>query len=124
MSLAPLVEALLGPDLPIGLRAYDGTSLGPDDAEASIVIRSPDALTRIVQAPGELGFARAYVAGDIDVEGDIFAALSVRDQLPSVHLTPRHWLDAGRVLGWAATRRLAPPPEEAQMRGPTPQPPA
>jgi cyclopropane-fatty-acyl-phospholipid synthase len=118
VSLAPLVEALLGPDLPIGLRAYDGTSLGPDDAEASIVIRSPDALTRIVQAPGELGFARAYVAGDIDVEGDIFAALSVRDQLPSVHLTPRHWLDAGRVLGWAATRRLAPPPEEAQMRGP------
>ena len=35
-----------------------------------------------VTAPGELGFARAFVAGDIDVEGDIFDALALRDHVP------------------------------------------
>ncbi|MDP9075009.1 MAG: class I SAM-dependent methyltransferase [Actinomycetota bacterium] len=117
VSLAPLIEGLLGPDPPVTLRAYDGTSVGSDRAGATIVIRSPDALTRIVQAPGELGFARAYVAGDIEVEGDMFAALSVRDQLPNVHLTPRHWLEAARTIGAAGLRRLPPPHEEARLTG-------
>src|SRR3954469_10622069 len=72
VGLSSLIESLLGTDLPIGLRAYDGSRLGPPDAATTIVVRSPDALRRIVTAPGELGFARAFVAGDIDVEGDIF----------------------------------------------------
>ena len=80
-ALAPLIESLLGPDLPIGFEAYDGTRLGPPDPPATIVVRSPDALRRMATAPGELGLARAYVAGDIDFEGDIFAALEVSDKL-------------------------------------------
>ncbi len=38
--------------------------------------------------PGELGFARAYVAGELDLEGDIFEALALRDRLPDVQLAP------------------------------------
>ena len=32
-----------------------------------------DALARMLTHPGELGLARAFVAGDIDVEGDLDA---------------------------------------------------
>jgi cyclopropane-fatty-acyl-phospholipid synthase len=117
MNLATVVERVLGPDLPIGFRAYDGSRLGPPDPNATLVVRSPDAIRRIVTAPGELGLARAYVAGDLDLEGDIFALLDLRDRLPDARLTPRQLLDLGRILGPSALRRLPPPPEEAHLRG-------
>ena len=47
------------------------------------IIRSPDAVARVLTRPGELGIARAYVAGDIDIEGDIFAAVGVRCRSPT-----------------------------------------
>ncbi|MGI8662672.1 MAG: class I SAM-dependent methyltransferase [Acidimicrobiales bacterium] len=117
MTLATIVERVLGPDLPIGFRAYDGSSAGPPDAPATLVMRTPDAVRRIVTAPGELGLARAYVAGDLDLEGDVFALLSLRDRLPDVRLTPRQLLDLARTLGRTALRRLPPPDEEARLRG-------
>ncbi len=118
MGLAAVVESLLGPDLPVGFRFYDGTTTGPADAAATIVVRSPDALARIVTAPGELGLARAYVAGDLDVEGDIFAALELRHRMPRVRLSPRQWSELVRVAGTQALRhRPPPPPEEARMHG-------
>jgi cyclopropane-fatty-acyl-phospholipid synthase len=117
MTVADLVSSVLGPDVPIAVRAYDGSTLGPPDAPATLVLRSPDALRRIATAPGELGFGRAYVAGDLDVEGDMFAALELRHRLPNVKLTPSQWLEIARVLGPAALRPLAPPPGEARLRG-------
>ena len=117
MNLATVVERVLGPDLPIGFRAYDGSSAGPPDPPATLVVRSPDAIRRIVTAPGELGLARAYVAGDLDLEGDIFALLDLRDRLPDARLSPRQLLELGRTLGPSALRRLPPPPEEARLRG-------
>ena len=44
MTVADLVSSVLGPDLPVAVRAYDGSRLGPDDAPATLVLRSPDAL--------------------------------------------------------------------------------
>jgi cyclopropane-fatty-acyl-phospholipid synthase len=115
--IADLVTAILGPDLPIGFRAYDGSHTGPADAPATLVLRSPDALRRLVTAPGELGFGRAYVAGDLDIEGDIFAALELRHRLPALHLNRQQWLQAVKLVGAAGLRPLPPPPEEARLRG-------
>lgn len=119
MRLGDLLTDVLGPDLPIAVRAYDGTELGPpaDRAPAALVIKSPDALRRIVTAPGELGLARAYVAGDIDVEGDIFAALELHTRLPEARLQARHLAAIARLLGRDGLRPLPPPPEEARLRG-------
>ncbi len=116
-SIASLIEEILGPDLPVEFRAYDGSRSGPADAPAAIVVRSPDAMRRIVTAPGELGFGRAYVAGDLDVEGDIFAALRLRDQLPAFSLSRDQWLAAFKLAGIGSLRPLPPPPEEARLRG-------
>jgi cyclopropane-fatty-acyl-phospholipid synthase len=117
VTLGTFIESLLGADLPVGLRAYDGTVLGPTDAAATVVINSPRALARIVQSPGELGIGRAYVTGEIDVEGDIFAALALRDNLPNLHVGPRQVVEATRVLGLQVLHRVPPPPEEARLRG-------
>ena len=64
VSLADLIEQLVGPDVPVAFEAYDGSRLGPTDAAATLVIRSPHALQRLLTAPRELGFGRAYVAGE------------------------------------------------------------
>src|SRR5438105_3293624 len=117
MSVAEMVEQILGTDLPVAFEAYDGSRCGPVDAPTTIVLRSPTALQRILTAPGELGFGRAYVAGDLDVEGDIWAALSLRDRMPSVSLEPKQMLAVLRLLGAAGLRRPTPPPEEIRLHG-------
>ena len=101
----------------MAIHTYDGGRLGPPDAAATVEIRSPDALSRILTAPGELGFARAYVAGDIEIVGDIYAVLELRHRLPRPRLTPRQWLAALRVAGPLALRPLRPPPQEARQSG-------
>jgi cyclopropane-fatty-acyl-phospholipid synthase len=118
MALAPLVDEVLGGDLPLAVEAYDGSRAGPDDATTTLVVRSPDALRRILTAPGELGIARAYVAGDLDLDGDIWELLALRDRMPKVQLAPRTLLRlVGELGGWRKVRRLAPPEVEARLHG-------
>jgi cyclopropane-fatty-acyl-phospholipid synthase len=118
MALAALVHDVLGGGVPIAVEAYDGSRSGPVDAPATIVIRSPDALRRIVTAPGELGLARAYVSGDMELQGSIWALLELRDRIPDVQLEPKMMLRLVRELGgWREVRPLQPPDEEVRLRG-------
>jgi cyclopropane-fatty-acyl-phospholipid synthase len=101
----------------LALTLPDGTVLGADDARARLVVHSPDALRRIVATPGELGFARAYVAGEMDIEGDIYSALPALLELPSVRELGRLWFTAARIVGPRGLWPLPAPPEEARLRG-------
>lgn len=117
-TVAAAVERVLGPDLPIAVEAYDGSRLGPAEAPATLVLRSPDAIRRIALRPGELGLGRAYVAGDLDVEGDIYAALAaLRERLPRARLDASALLGIGKLVGVGGLRPLPPPPEEAHLSG-------
>lgn len=69
-TVQTLLKDTIGVDLPIRLRMWDGSEAGPADGPV-LVITSRRALRRLLWAPGELGLARAYVTGDIDVEGDL-----------------------------------------------------
>ncbi|MEU2547632.1 cyclopropane-fatty-acyl-phospholipid synthase family protein [Streptomyces roseolus] len=73
--LATLAEDLLGSPLPVRLRAWDRSEAGPAGDGPVLVIRDRKALRRMIWKPGELGLARAWVAGEIDVEGDLYEAL-------------------------------------------------
>jgi cyclopropane-fatty-acyl-phospholipid synthase len=118
MSLAQVVEKVLGPDLPVSVQGYDGTSVGDPDARTRIVIRSPQALRRIVTAPGELGMARAYVAGDLDLEGSVWDLLALRDRLPEARLDRAALRGLVHELGgWSQVRPVPAPPEEVVLRG-------
>lgn len=83
-ALEPLVQHLLG-DINITVKFWDGSTInGLDRAHAplspnpvgTLHIHHPNALKRILWAPSELGVGRAFVTGDIDVDGDIFDVMA------------------------------------------------
>ncbi|HSL96098.1 MAG TPA: hypothetical protein VLA35_09315, partial [Thermoleophilia bacterium] len=80
-----------------------GRDPGASDG-ATIVISSPSAVRRILWQPNELGLARAYVAGEIEVQGDIYALFRLEGLLSSAD-RPDGWrarLEGGRQLFAAA----------------------
>lgn len=72
--LTALLTDLLGERFPVRIRAWDGSEAGPPGAPA-LVIRHRRALRRLLWKPGELGLARGWVAGEIDVEGNLYEVL-------------------------------------------------
>ncbi|EOD64137.1 SAM-dependent methyltransferase [Amycolatopsis vancoresmycina] len=122
--LASFAEKLLGGPLPVGLRTWDGTRAGPEDAPV-VVLRNRRALRRLLYAPGELGLARAYVTGDLDVEGDLadgfrrIWALTRTGELNRVDLKPRDWAEAVALAARLGVAGLPPKPpaEEARLSG-------
>jgi cyclopropane-fatty-acyl-phospholipid synthase len=125
--LADLVERIIGAPLPIRIRAWDGSEAGapagPDTPVA--VLRHRRALRRLLWNPGELGLARAFVTGELDVEGDLADGLRrfwrlVREQgTEGAVLTPGSRWEAARLalrLG-AVGPRPAAPGSEARLSG-------
>ncbi|MFE4871920.1 MULTISPECIES: cyclopropane-fatty-acyl-phospholipid synthase family protein [unclassified Streptomyces] len=76
LRLTALAEGLLGEALPVRIRAWDGSEAGPPGAPV-LVVRHRRALRRLLWKPGELGLARAWVAGEIDIEGDLYHGLGL-----------------------------------------------
>jgi cyclopropane-fatty-acyl-phospholipid synthase len=121
--LRSVFEAL-GIDLPIALKGWDGSRSGPADVPA-LVLRHPRALRRLLWQPNQLGLGRAWVAGELDVEGDLYELLRRLENLLTLPAdeTPR----AGEVLRGGGLRDLLalgavgpqppPPPEEARLTG-------
>jgi cyclopropane-fatty-acyl-phospholipid synthase len=118
--LGPLFQTLLGDPVTQPVRFWDGSLLGAPASLATVTLRRPEALQRVIRAPGELGFARAYVSGDLEIEGDLIHALRVLNEVnPRLHVQPLTWVDAVRSaarLG-ALGHAPEPPPEEAKLRG-------
>lgn len=120
--LAVALGIVLGSDgIPLRLRAWDGTEAGPPDAPV-LEFRSRRALRRMLWSPGQLGLSRAYVAGEIDAPGDIFAGFTAlrsagkfAEPGPFRPLTLREYgILAGTALRLGALGlNPAPPPEEA-----------
>ncbi|MEV6427614.1 cyclopropane-fatty-acyl-phospholipid synthase family protein [Nocardia sp. NPDC051463] len=117
----PLLRAALGPRPAIGFEFWDGSVIRPEgEYPGTMRVRSKDALSHLVWAPGELGLGRAFISGTVDLDGDLFQILrSLQSTAPR---------DARLGLGAAwqaigAARRLGalgrppqPPPEEARPR--------
>lgn len=78
--LAAMLTHALHVAPPLRIRAWDGSEAGPPDAPV-LVVRDRRALRRLLWRPDELGLARAWVAGELDVEGDLYSALSRFSQI-------------------------------------------
>ncbi|MEV6313947.1 cyclopropane-fatty-acyl-phospholipid synthase family protein [Streptomyces sp. NPDC051776] len=72
--LTALAEELLGAPLPVRIRTWDGTEAGPPGAP-TLVVRHRRALRRVLWQPGELGLVRAWVAGELAIDGDLYETL-------------------------------------------------
>jgi cyclopropane-fatty-acyl-phospholipid synthase len=119
--LAALVRAAAGIELPVRVRAWDGSESGPVGGPV-LIIRKRRALRRLLWAPGELGLARAYVTGDIDVDGDLADGFRRAWTMAARPPAPTGW--RGKPSAMLAATRLGavglppkPPVSEARLKG-------
>jgi cyclopropane-fatty-acyl-phospholipid synthase len=118
MTIASALERLFPRGMAFHFSAYDGSTAGPEDAQVRLRLRNERGLSYLLTAPGDLGMVRAYVAGDLELDGvhpgDPYDAvrLFVRGNTPVVP-SPAEALRLVRALGLRHLVPPPPPPEEA-----------
>ncbi|MEU8300820.1 class I SAM-dependent methyltransferase [Micromonospora sp. NPDC048909] len=120
-TVADVVRTVTIGDLPMRVTGYDGSAVGPADAGLTLSIRTERGLSYLLTAPGDLGMARAYVSGDLALEGvhpgDPYEALRVLKDDMKLRLPPLpDALNLVRGLGWERLRPPPAPPQEALPR--------
>jgi cyclopropane-fatty-acyl-phospholipid synthase len=117
MKLAEVLALVVGPDCDVEFTAYDGSHHGTPGSDVRLDISSPRAVSLLMSAPGQLGLARAYVAGELVVHGNLHTAL---DRLARVGVANPSVSDRARIyraLAPFALRRETPPAEEVRLGG-------
>ena len=117
MAVADFVAGVFDGEPPFRIEAYDGSVAGPLDAPLTVRFLRQDAITRALTRPGELGIARAYVAGDIELDGAL-------DSLFSLEVPPlRTVMNVSNIrsllnqTGFSVLKPIAPPTIEARQKG-------
>ncbi|WP_307718962.1 class I SAM-dependent methyltransferase [Nocardioides sp. LS1] len=117
LSIGDAVASLLRDGMPVRFSAYDGSSAGPPDAEIELELKNQRGLSYLLTAPGDLGMARAYVSGDLAVNGvhpgNPYEALRLlQSHLRFRRPTPAEALTLLRGLGLSNLKPPPPPPQE------------
>ncbi|HTQ17431.1 class I SAM-dependent methyltransferase [Mycobacterium sp.] len=122
LSMAEVLEVLTaGARHPLKFTAYDGSTAGHDDAELGLDLRRPRGVTYLATAPGELGIARAYVSGDLQVRGvhpgDPYELLkTLTDKVEFKRPSLRVLANVVRSIGVEHLLPVPPPPQETPPR--------
>lgn len=116
--LEPLVRTALKASPQVRIECWDGSALGPSESVLRIRFVRRRALRWLLWSPNELGFARAFVAGDIELEGDIVAAIGSLDMLSAAEGGP------GVQVGTETKTAIARAVLRLGALGPPPRPPA
>ena len=122
--LEAALRPFVGDELPVRLRAWDGSEAGPADAPL-VELRSRKALRRLLWHPSELGAAQAYVTGDLEVRDDLDTTLThawsvaAERGLSGVRRSPRTVARALRTALAVGAVGRAPrlPASQARVRG-------
>jgi cyclopropane-fatty-acyl-phospholipid synthase len=118
MTIADMVGKLTADEPPLRFEAFDGSGFGPTDTGVTLRLLNDRGLRYLVTAPGDLGMARAYVAGDLVLEGvhpgDPYDALRLMGRWRGRRPTASEVASIVREMGW---RRLIPPepPEQEHL---------
>ena len=121
LTLAEVLELFAGGRLPLRFTAYDGSSAGPPDAALGIELKTPRGTTYLATGRGDLGLARAYIAGDLEIHGvhpgDPYELLkALADELVFRMPPPKAMARIVRSVGVEHLRPIAPPPQEVPSR--------
>jgi cyclopropane-fatty-acyl-phospholipid synthase len=121
LTIAGAIDSLLKNPFPIRFTAYDGSATGPEESPYRFHLANQRGLTYLLTAPGDLGFSRAYVSGDLELHGvhpgDPYDALElVQSGLAFRRPRPSELITLLRSLGLTHLRPIAPPPQEAPSR--------
>jgi len=121
LTLAEILEILAGGRLPLRFTAYDGSCAGPRDAPFGLELKTPRGTTYLATGRGDLGMARAYIAGDLEIHGvhpgDPYELLkSLTGDLVFTLPVPRVAANIIRSIGITHLRPIAPPQQEVPPR--------
>ncbi len=117
MQLAEVFHRVVSGHDDVRVTAYDGSRAGRPDAPIGVHIRSPQALSHLVLSPGELGLARAYIGGELDLDGDMYAAINRLSEASTRALSWGDKAELARTVGATLARRARRPTEEVRLRG-------
>ena len=117
MKLADIFAFVVPEDRGVAFRAFDGSTAGPNDAEVALELRSPRGAQYIATAPSQLGLARAYVSGDLEIIGDPYVALSRLWPIDTSHIGLREKAKLAKSLLPYVFSRPTPPPQERRLSG-------
>ncbi|WP_370618082.1 hypothetical protein [Mumia sp. Pv 4-285] len=75
--LVDLLVQVYGEAPPVTLTAWDGSRVEPESGEVAIEARieSRRTVRRLMWSPGQEGIARAYIAGELTIDGDLETAV-------------------------------------------------
>ncbi|KQZ66473.1 SAM-dependent methyltransferase [Nocardioides sp. Root151] len=116
VTIGQAIDSLLHDGSPVRFSAYDGSVAGPPDAKIELHLKNERGLSYIMTAPGDLGMARAYVMGDLELRGvhpgDPYEAMALlvnhlKFRRPSVS-------EALRLVRGLGIDKLRPPPVPPQ----------
>jgi cyclopropane-fatty-acyl-phospholipid synthase len=120
VQVAEMFRPVLGEQAPVTIRAYDGSASTPSGADpvATVDVRSETALAYLAGSPNTLGLARAFVSGHLDVDGDLYEALTAMSELTVSDVPPSTLVKMiARLAPLRLRHHLAPPPEEHRQHG-------
>lgn len=121
LSLAEILEIFASGSQPLKFTAYDGSTSGPSDAALGLDLKTPRGTTYLATAPGDLGLARAYVSGDLELHGvhpgDPYPLLcALAEKMAFKRPSARVLANIVRSIGIEHFKPIAPPPQEALPR--------
>jgi cyclopropane-fatty-acyl-phospholipid synthase len=120
LSMAQILDTVTAGEVPLRFTAYDGSVTGPAEAAYGLHLKSPRGASYLATAPGGLGMARAYVAGDLDIigvhPGDPYELLNALGEVHFRMPPPRTVAAIARSLGVELLKPPPPPPQEALPR--------
>ena len=121
LTIGEAITRLMPDGVPFRFTAYDGSTAGPADSTVHVHLRNERGLSYLLTAPGDLGMARAYVSGDLVLEGvhpgNPYEAMLVLQRESGIRIpSPAEAFAIVRGLGWSHLKPPPPPPEEALPR--------
>jgi cyclopropane-fatty-acyl-phospholipid synthase len=74
---------------PLAFRLWDGSEvrLGQGEPACTVVIHQPEIFADLMRDPSPGHFAEAYASSAIDIEGDLFAAMHVANEVEGIKVT-------------------------------------
>lgn len=117
MNIAEAFDMICGNDIDVEFIAYDGSKGGRPGSDVRIDVRSPKAIGALLGSPGQLGLARAYVGGDIEITGDLYTAFERLAVAATREISVKDKMRFLKAFAPFIVHRPSPPPEEARPNG-------
>lgn len=117
MTLSQVFATIVPEERGVAFRAFDGSTAGPEDAEVTLELRNLRGAQYIATERSQLGLARAYVSGDLEIIGDTYEALARLYPLDTSHLGVKEKARLAKELLPYVLSRPSPPPQERRLSG-------